>query len=90
MPQSTDSNSRPTSPVSTDQLRDIIVANDTVIDLKMLKNTTPFRDAGADSLDFFNLILAIQEAYGITIPDDDLSQVNTLEKLACYINEKLS
>lgn len=79
----------PSKPVSTDQLRILISGTDTGLNLKKLKDTTRFVDAGADSLDFFNLIVAIQEAYKITIPDNDLGKVNTLNKLAKYLNEKL-
>ncbi len=89
MSQLSDSIPRLTPPVSTDQLRELITGNDTMIDPKKLKDTVSFLDAGADSLDFFNLIVAIQEAYGITIPDSDLSQVNTLDKLARYLNARL-
>jgi acyl carrier protein len=81
---------RPAKPVTTDQLRELIAGTDTGLNFKKLKDTTRFVDAEADSLDFFNLIIAIQEAYDITIPDSDLGEVNTLEMLAKYLNERLS
>ena len=81
---------RRTSPISTAELRELIARVDTVADLKKLMDTTRFRDAGADSLDFYNFIIAIEEAYGITIADSDLGEVNTLEKLAMYLNERLA
>ena len=90
MPQSSPSLHRPASPVSSAQLREFIAGIDTLIDLKKLKDDTPFRDAGADSLDFFTLVIAIQEAYGITIADNDIGKANTLEKLANYLNERLA
>jgi acyl carrier protein len=81
---------RRTSPISTAELRELIARVDTVADLKKLMDTTRFRDAGADSLDFYNLIVAIEEEYGVTIADSDLGEVNTLEKLAKYLNERLA
>ena len=81
---------RRTSPISTAELRELIARVDTVADLKKLTDTTRFRDAGADSLDFYNLIVAIEEEYGVTIADSDLGEVNTLEKLAKYLNERLA
>lgn len=78
------------APVSTAELRELIARVDTVADLKKLTDTTRFRDAGADSLDFYNLIVAIEEEFGITIDDSDLEEVNTLEKLAKYLNERLA
>jgi acyl carrier protein len=81
---------RRTSLISTAELRELIARVDTVADLKKLTDTTRFRDAGADSLDFYNLIVAIEEEYGVTIADSDLGEVNTLEKLAKYLNERLA
>jgi acyl carrier protein len=89
MLQPSTSIARPAKHVSTNQLRELIAGNDTGLNLKKLKDTTRFVDAGADSLDFFNLIITIQEAYEITIPDHDLGEVNTLDKLAKYLNQRL-
>jgi len=77
-------------PVSTALLRQIIAQLDTRINLKKLKDNTRLRDAGADSLDLFNFILAIEERCGIVIPSEDVGQVNTLDGMARYLNEKLS
>jgi acyl carrier protein len=90
MAQPSTSLPRPTSPVSAAQLREFIVDIDTRIDLEKLTDESPFLEAGADSLDFFNLIVAIEDAYGVAIPSDHFSQVNTLDKLAQYLNERLS
>jgi acyl carrier protein len=80
---------RRTTPISTAELRELIARVDTVADLKKLTDSTRFRDAGADSLDFYNLIVAVEEEFGIAIPDSDLGEVNTLEKLAQYLNERV-
>jgi acyl carrier protein len=76
-------------PVSSTDVRALLSTVDTVIDMHKLTNQTHFLDAGADSLDFFNIIAAIQDAGNITIPDDDLDQVGTIEKLVQYLNVKL-
>lgn len=90
MRQLSNSNSDPTLPVTSMQLRQFVGGLDTLIDLKELKDDTPFRNAGADSFDLFTLILAVQDAYGIVIPDDDIGKVTTLFGLASYLNERLS
>lgn len=89
MTQASASPRRPTPPVSTTELREVIAGIDTMIKFSELKDNTPFRDASADSLDFFNLVLAVEDAYGIKIPSDHLGQVNTLDSLAIYLNERL-
>ncbi|HSS96679.1 MAG TPA: acyl carrier protein [Terriglobales bacterium] len=76
-------------PVSSAQVRELLVSLDTVIDMQRLTDQTRFLDAGADSLDFFSIISAIQDAYQITIPDSDLDQVGTITKLVQYLNTKL-
>jgi acyl carrier protein len=89
MLQPSTSIARPAKPVSTDQLRKLIASIDTGLNLNKLKDTTRFVDAEADSLDFFNLVIALEEAYKITIPDSDLGKVDTLDRLAKYLNERL-
>ncbi|HEY6185746.1 MAG TPA: acyl carrier protein [Terriglobales bacterium] len=76
-------------PVSPKEVRALLSTLDTVINLHKLSDQTRFLDAGADSLDFFNIIAAIQDAGNITIPDNDLEQVGTIEKLVQYLNIKL-
>jgi acyl carrier protein len=91
MPQFMDNNPTSTSstltpPITTAQLRALIAGMDAVIDLDKLSDDTPFADAGADSLDFFNIVSEIQLATGVNIPDDDVEQVSTLNNLVAYIN----
>jgi acyl carrier protein len=81
-----DSSSLTGRPVTSEQLRQVLARLDTLIDFKSLKEDTPFRNAGADSFDFFTLILGIQEEYGITIPDEDIGKVRTLASLTQYLN----
>jgi acyl carrier protein len=78
-----------TRPVSPAQIRALIASLDTVIDVKRLKDTTPFFDAGADSLDFFNIIAEIQIASGLVIPNNDIEQVGNIESLVSYLNAKM-
>ena len=42
-------------------------------------------DLGMDSLDFFELIIAVEEEYDIQIPDEDLKNIVTAENLVVYI-----
>lgn len=76
-------------PVTTTQLRVFLARMDSVIDLNKLQDTTPFHDAGADSLDFFNIISEIQIATGVDIADKDIEQVTTLAGLVVYLNARL-
>jgi acyl carrier protein len=80
---------RLTRPVSVAQVREIVAGLDTELDVMKLEDDTRFVDAGADSLDFFNIIAGIQEAGALTIPNADIEQVATIRGLAEYLNHKL-
>ena len=45
-------------------------------------------EIGLDSLDFMSILFSVQEKYNITIPDEDIDGLNTLNKLIRYIDEK--
>jgi acyl carrier protein len=76
-------------PVTSDQLRAFLGRMDSVIDLNKLEDATPFTDAGADSLDMFNIISEIQLATGLTIANQDIEQVNNLDGLVRYLNARM-
>lgn len=44
-------------------------------------------DLGADSLDQVELIMAMEEAFGITIPDEDAENITTVRDVIEYINQ---
>jgi acyl carrier protein len=45
-------------------------------------------DLGADSLDTVELVMALEEEFGIEIPDEDAEKILTVGKALDYINEK--
>lgn len=45
-------------------------------------------DLGADSLDVIEMLMTLEDEYGITIPDEQISQVKTIEQIVALI-EKL-
>ena len=45
-------------------------------------------DLGADSLDIVELVMAIEEEYGIEIPDDDAEKIQTIQDAISYIEER--
>lgn len=47
-------------------------------------------DLGADSLDIVELILSLEEEFGIEIPDEVASDISTIEEAATIISKKLS
>ena len=45
-------------------------------------------DLGADSLDLFELVMALEEEYSIEIPADDLTDLTTVGSVIDYLKDK--
>lgn len=45
-------------------------------------------DLGADSLDTVELVMALEEKFGIEIPDEDAEKMRTVGEAIKYIEEK--
>lgn len=45
-------------------------------------------DLGMSSLDLINLAVEIEDSYGIELPDEDISGINTVSDLIRYISVK--
>lgn len=42
----------------------------------------------ADSLDLFELVMALEEEYDVEIPSDDLAELNTVGDVINYLKDK--
>ena len=51
------------------------------------ENTNIMDDLGADSLDVVEIIMAIEDEYGIEVPDEKLENVKTVGDVVGYIEE---
>ena len=47
-------------------------------------------DLGADSLDTVELVMALEEEFGIEIPDEDAEKMTTVGEAVKYIDEKIA
>ena len=45
-------------------------------------------DLNADSLDLFEMIMAMEEEFGVEIPSDDLEQLHTVGDVMDYLKNK--
>ena len=45
-------------------------------------------DLGADSLDIVELVMAMEEAFDIEIPDDDAEKLKTIGDAMSYVKER--
>ena len=47
-------------------------------------------DLGADSLDIVELVMALEDEYGIEIPDEDAEKIETVGDAIRYIEEHIN
>ena len=45
-------------------------------------------DLGADSLDLFNMVMALEDEYSIEIPTEDLESITTVGAVIKYLQDK--
>lgn len=63
-----------------------IVAENLNVEESTITDATSFKeDLGADSLDLFELVMALEEKYGVEIPTEDLQQIATVGDVKNYI-----
>lgn len=66
-----------------------IIAEQLNCDGKTIGLDTSFKDdLGADSLDLFELVMALEEEYGLEIPAEELSDVETVGDIIEYLKNK--
>ncbi len=46
-------------------------------------------DLGADSLDLVELIMAMEEEFGVEISDEDAEKIQTVQDVVNYINQHI-
>ncbi|MCR5262504.1 MAG: acyl carrier protein [Clostridiales bacterium] len=68
-----------------DTIKDIIVSQ-LGCDADDINDFTDIADdLGADSLDVINMVLAVEEDFGVNIPDEDLEELHTFRDVCDYI-----
>jgi len=70
-------------------LKEIIVDKLSVTEDQITPESRFIEDLGADSLDVVELIMAIEEKFGIEIPDEDAEKMRSVEDATNYIREKV-
>lgn len=67
-----------------------IIAEQLGVELDDVTQEASFvEDLGADSLDTVELVMALEEEFGVEIPDEDAEKLQTVQQAIDYIQEKL-
>ena len=66
-----------------------IIAERLSVDASEVKLESNFKDdLGADSLDLFELVMALEEEYDVEIPSEDLANIETVNDVVEYLKAK--
>ncbi len=71
-----------------DKITEIIVEQLGVKSEEVVPEASFVDDLGADSLDTVELVMALEEEFGIEIPDEDAEKIQTVGDAIKYISQK--
>ncbi len=70
-----------------DKVKEIIVEQLGVDEGEITPNASFVDDLGADSLDTVELVMALEEAFNLEIPDEDAEKIRTVQDALDYIKK---
>lgn len=71
-----------------EKMKEILVEQLNCDDIEITADTNFKDDLGADSLDLFELVLALEEEYGMEIPVDELTDIATVGDVLEFLADK--
>jgi len=71
-----------------ERLKELVVELLEVDEAKVVLEASFVDDFGADSLDLIEMMTAVEEAFGIEIPDEDAGKLQTVQDAVDYIELK--
>jgi acyl carrier protein len=74
----------------TEKVKEMIVEQLGVSESEVVPEAKFIDDLGADSLDIVELIMALEDVYGIEIPDEDAEKMETVGDSIRYIEQRLA
>jgi acyl carrier protein len=72
-----------------DRVKKVIVEQLDVAEEEVVLEAAFEADLGADSLDVVELVMALEEEFEITIPDEDAEKIGTVGQAVDYIERKV-
>jgi acyl carrier protein len=69
------------------RIKDIIVEQLGVNEDQVTTDAKLMEDLGADSLDAVELVMAIEEEFGIEVPDDEAEKLTSMGDILTYVDK---
>lgn len=73
-----------------DRLKKIVVEQLGVDEAEVVPSASFVEDLNADSLDLVELIMSLEEEFGMDIPDEEAEKIKTVGEAVDYVDEHLS
>ena len=71
-----------------DKIKDLIAEHLGVSMNELVPEASFIDDLGADSLDIVELVMALEEEFGLEISDDDAEKIQTIGDVISYVDER--
>ena len=71
-----------------EEMKELIAEGLNIDESRITKEASFKDDLGADSLDLFELVMALEDEYSVEIPADDLTNLLTVGDVMNYLKEK--
>jgi acyl carrier protein len=72
-------------PMVLEKVKAILAEQFDVEEDKVTADTDLQEDLGADSLDVVDLLMSIEDEFGVEVPDDEIENIKTVGSLVSYI-----
>ena len=67
-----------------------MIANQLNLDIeKVTDDSKLVADLGADSLDMIEMLMALEEEFNISVPDDKAEELKTVAQIAAFIDSQI-
>ncbi|GFR34838.1 acyl carrier protein [Thermobrachium celere] len=65
-----------------------IIAEQLNLDESEITEATTFEELGVDSLDLFQILISLEDEFGVEIPNEDAENIKTVKDVVDYIKER--
>ncbi len=73
-----------------ERVRKVVVEKLNVTESEVTEEASFIDDLGADSLDVVELVMGLEDEFGIQIPDEDAEKIQTVKQAVEYIDSKVA